>query len=378
MTEEKPTALFIFGTRPEAIKLAPVIHAFRHCVELDTRVCVTGQHRQMLDQVLDFFGIKSDFDLKLMTHNQSLPGLAAKAIAGCSEIFEQLKPGMVFVQGDTTTAFAAAFAAFLHKIPVAHVEAGLRSFQKYSPFPEEANRIMISHLGDLHFAPTQGAADNLKREGVERGVFVVGNTVVDALLLGLELLRTRGEEACREALAGVDFSKALVLITVHRRESFGEPLADIFGAIRELALARPDAELVYPVHLNPNVREQAFRILQGVGNIHLLEPLPYAPFIWAMSKAALIITDSGGVQEEAPSLGVEVLVVRNVTERGEGVEAGCAKIVGSDRKRIVSEALRALDQAADRKRVTTNPYGDGKAAGRILERTLELLRKDQK
>lgn len=373
MSPVKPTALFIFGTRPEAIKLAPVIHAFQKCGELQTQLCVTGQHREMLDQVLGFFGLQADIDLKLMTPNQTLPALAAKAIAGCSEAFEQAKPAIVFVQGDTTTAFAAAFAAFLHKIPVAHVEAGLRSFQKYSPFPEEANRVLISHLGDLHFAPTPGAADNLRREGVERGIHVVGNTVVDALLLGLELIRSRGERPFQEAFAAVNFSRKVILVTVHRRESFGQPLVEICQAIREIAQARPDAEIVYPVHLNPNVREQAFRLLKGIPNVHLLEPLAYAHFIWMMSKASLIITDSGGVQEEAPSLGVEVLVVRNVTERGEGVEAGCAKIVGSDRQRIVAEAHAALDRAAVRKTIRSNPYGDGQASGRILAKTLEFL-----
>jgi UDP-N-acetylglucosamine 2-epimerase (non-hydrolysing) len=373
MTPALKTALFIFGTRPEAIKLAPVIHAFQQSPALQTRLCVTGQHREMLDQVLGFFGLQADTDLKLMTHNQSLSALAAKAITGCAETFEQTKPAIVFVQGDTTTAFTAAFAAFLHKIPVAHIEAGLRSFQKYSPFPEEANRVLISHLAELHFAPTQGAADNLRREGVNQGISIVGNTVVDALLLGLELIRNRGERPYQEAFSTVNFGKKVILVTVHRRESFGQPLADICQAIRDIALARPDAEIVYPVHLNPNVREQAFRLLKGIPNVHLLEPLAYAHFIWLMSKSSLIITDSGGVQEEAPSLGVEVLVVRNVTERGEGVDAGCAKIVGSDRPRIVAEAHQSLDQAAQRKKTTTNPYGDGRASGRILAKTLEFL-----
>ncbi len=373
MATQSKSALFIFGTRPEAIKFAPIVQEFQKCTSLRTQICLTGQHREMLAQVLCFFGIQANFDLKLMTPNQSLATLTAKAVTGCSEIFDQCKPDIVFVQGDTTTAFAAAFAAFLHKIPVAHVEAGLRSFDKYSPFPEEANRVLISHLASLHFAPTQGAADNLKREGVEAGISVVGNTVVDALLLGLDLIRKKGEAPYFEKFAAIDFRKKIVLTTVHRRESFGEPLERIFHAIKELARLHSDAEIVYPVHLNPNVRDKAFKSLGGIKNIHLLEPLDYSNFIWMMSKASLIITDSGGVQEEAPSLGVDVLVVRNVTERAEGVSAGCAKIVGSDSDLIVSEATKALAIAEQRKKVTHNPYGDGCASARILKQTLQYI-----
>ena len=322
--KRKKCVLFIFGTRPEAIKLAPVIRTFQPCEAFRTVVCVTGQHRAMLDQVLGFFEIKPDFDLNLMTHNQSLPGLAAKAITGSANILAEVKPDLVFVQGDTTTAFAAGFAAFLEKIPVAHVEAGLRSYRKFSPFPEEINRVLLSHLTTLHFAPTAGAGQNLGREGITENVFVVGNTVVDALLQGLEIIRNRGETSYFKTFQKLDFSKRIILVTVHRRESFGPPLRRICEAIKAIADAGADREIVYPVHPNPNVRETVFAMLGKTKNIHLLEPLEYAEFIWMMSKSALIITDSGGVQEEAPSLGVSVLVVREVTERAEGVAAGAA------------------------------------------------------
>jgi UDP-N-acetylglucosamine 2-epimerase (non-hydrolysing) len=369
----KKSVLFIFGTRPEAIKLAPVIRTFQSCAEFRTVVCVTGQHRAMLDQVMGLFEIKPDFDLNLMTHNQSLPSLASKAIMGSAEILTQVKPDILFVQGDTTTAFAAGFAAFLEKIPIAHVEAGLRSYRKFSPFPEEMNRVLLSHLTTLHFAPTEGAGQNLAREGITENVFVVGNTVVDALLQGLKIIRNRGEENYYNTFKGLDFSKRIILVTVHRRESFGPPLRRICEAIKTVADAGEDREIVYPVHLNPNVRETVFEMLGKTKNIHLLEPLEYAQFIWMMSKSSLIITDSGGVQEEAPSLGVSVLVVREVTERGEGVAAGAATMVGAQTERIIAEAEKKLRSRGDEPKDCRNPYGDGQSSSRILEITRRHL-----
>ena len=352
--------------------MAPVIRAFQADARYQTRVCVTGQHRTMLDQVLEFFTIQPDEDLDLMTPNQSLAALAAKALTGCRDLCERLTPDVVFVQGDTTTAFAAAFAAFLQKIPVAHIEAGLRSHQKLSPFPEEINRVLISDVADLHFAPLEGARENLRREGITENVFVVGNTVVDALLLGLQIIRERGEEDCAAHFPALDFSRPLVLVTVHRRESFGTPLEQICRALLRLARAHPDTQLVYPMHLNPNVRETVCRLLGDAKNIHLIEPLAYSDFIWMMSKAALIITDSGGVQEEAPSLNVPVLIVREVTERNEGVAAGCAQIVGTDEERIFDAATVLLKKPAGREAMV-NPYGDGQSSQRILEETSRFL-----
>jgi UDP-N-acetylglucosamine 2-epimerase (non-hydrolysing) len=369
----KKSVLFIFGTRPEAIKLAPVIRTFKPCEDLRTVVCVTGQHRAMLDQVTGLFQIEPDFDLNLMTHNQALPALAGKAVTGTAEILATVKPDIVFVQGDTTTAFAAGFAAFLEKIPVAHVEAGLRSHRRYSPFPEEINRVLLSHLTTLHFAPTEGARRNLEREGLTEQVFVVGNTVVDALLQGLEIIRERGEQEYYQRFKELDFSRRIILVTVHRRESFGPPLRRICEAIRTVAEAGPDREIVYPVHPNPNVRGTVFEMLGRTKNIHLLEPLEYAQFIWMMSKSCLIITDSGGVQEEAPSLGVPVLVVREVTERAEGVAAGAATMVGAHPERIAAEAEKRLQPCNRQNGQWTNPYGDGKSSSRILEITRQFL-----
>jgi UDP-N-acetylglucosamine 2-epimerase (non-hydrolysing) len=365
------TALFVFGTRPEAIKMAPVVRAFRATKDYRTVVCVTGQHRTMLDQVLEFFDLKADHDLNLMQPNQSLAALAGRAIQGVAKVIEDERPEVVFVQGDTTTAFAGAFAGFQARVPVAHIEAGLRSHQKLSPFPEEMNRVLIGQLADLHFPPLEAARQNLAAEKITGQVHVVGNTVVDALLQGLELIHSRGEEQIAADFPQVRFDVPLVLVTIHRRESFGAPIIEIFEALREIA-ADPGVEVVYPVHLNPNVHAVAHRLLGGLPNVHLIEPLDYSHFIWMMSKATLILTDSGGVQEEAPSLGVPVLVAREVTERAEGVAAGCAKLVGSNRALIVSEA-RAAIAAAKQARETFNPYGDGKASERILQATSEFL-----
>jgi UDP-N-acetylglucosamine 2-epimerase (non-hydrolysing) len=364
----------VFGTRPEAIKLAPLVNAFRHEPTLECKVCVTGQHRQMLQQVLDVFGIVPDTDLELMRPNQTLGGLTAHAMQRLDQYYEREKPDLVLVQGDTTTAFCAALAAFYHRIPVGHVEAGLRTGDLYSPWPEEANRVLTSRLAAFHFAPTKWSRDNLLREGVPAAqVFVTGNTVIDALLLARAKIRANpppipglpGEMLARSAAA------PLVLITGHRRENFGPGFESICQAIAELARRFPEADFVYPVHLNPNVQGPVRRLLGGTqsGNIYLIEPLAYLPFVALMDRATLILTDSGGVQEEAPSLGKPVLVLRDTTERPEAVEAGTVKLVGTDFHTIVQEAERLLTDSAALQAMTRahNPYGDGHAAERITE-----------
>jgi UDP-N-acetylglucosamine 2-epimerase (non-hydrolysing) len=360
--------LFIFGTRPEAIKLAPLIKEFQKSGEFNTRICVTAQHREMLDQVLSFFNIKPDYDLNIMKPNQSLFDITANILKLLEPILKKEKPDMIFVQGDTTTAFAGALAGFYQKIKVAHIEAGLRSHNKYSPFPEEINRVLAGHIADYHFAPTEKAKKNLYNEGIKENVWVVGNTVIDALFLGLDIIKKEGEEKYYKHFSFIDFSKKIILLTGHRRESFGEPFENICYALREIANKYKDVEIVYPVHLNPNVREPVNRILKGIKNIHLIEPLEYPYLIWLMNKSYLILTDSGGIQEEAPSLGKPVLVMREVTERIEGVEAGTAKLVGTDKNKIIKEVQTLLedDKEYNRMAKATNPYGDGKSSERII------------
>ncbi len=365
--------LFIFGTRPEAIKLAPLILELRRFPKLfDVRVCVTAQHREMLDQVLRFFEIDPDQDMDIMKPGQTLFDITAKSLMGLKGVVQSIAPDWIIVQGDTTTVFAASLAAFYLKIRVAHVEAGLRSFRKDSPFPEEMNRVMTTHLADLHFCPTENAKANLLREGIQtENIEVVGNTVIDALLYGVNKVKGHTADSFGKAFAaidGQDFSKKIILVTGHRRENFGKPFEDICSALKELA-SRDNVVIIYPVHLNPNVRKPVFDILKGTDNVHLIEPLDYPAFIWLMEKSYLILTDSGGVQEEAPSLGKPVLVLREVTERTEGVDAGTAKLVGTDAKTIVGEASMLLDDpemyAAMARR--KNPYGDGSSARRIRE-----------
>ena len=365
--------LFIFGTRPEAIKLAPLIMECRNSpATLDVHVCVTAQHREMLDQVLRFFEITPDHDLDIMKAGQTLFEVTTESLTGLQHVIQSIAPDWVIVQGDTTTVFTAALASFYSRIKIAHVEAGLRSFNKFAPFPEEMNRVMTSHLADFHFCPTENARANLLKEGIrEEDIAVVGNTVIDALLYGVSKVKHFTADSFGNAFKGVDhqhFSKKIILVTGHRRENFGKPFEDICGALQDLA-ARDDVVIVYPVHLNPNVRKPVFDILQGIGNIHLIEPLDYPAFIWLMEKSYLILTDSGGVQEEAPSLGKPVLVMREVTERMEGVEAGTAKLVGTDRERIVREAGMLLDDPARYSAMAgrKNPYGDGKSSQRIRE-----------
>jgi UDP-N-acetylglucosamine 2-epimerase (non-hydrolysing) len=361
--------LTVFGTRPEAIKMAPVVKALEASAVLDARVCVTSQHRQMLDQVLELFAIRPDYDLNIMKGAQSLGDITAGVLSGMAGVLEDWRPDRILVHGDTTTTFAASLAAYYHKIPVGHVEAGLRTGNRYSPWPEEMNRRLTGALADLHFAPTTRARDNLLREGTAPDrIYVTGNTVIDALhmtrdrlLADVDAIRAYDR---RFAFLG---SRRLVLVTGHRRESFGEGLRDMCGALADLA-ARGDVTVLYPVHLNPNVKGPVHDILGGVADIHLTGPEDYLPFVYLMNRAALIITDSGGIQEEAPSLGKPVLVTRDTTERPEAVEAGTVIMTGTDRARIVAEAGRLLDDPVhyDRMSHAHNPYGDGRAAGRII------------
>lgn len=370
----------VFGTRPEAIKLAPVVRAFRKHPGLECNVCVTAQHRQMLDQVLEAFDIVPDADFNLMRPNQTLASLTASALESLDQHFAAVRPHMVLVQGDTTTVLAATLAAFYRHIPVGHVEAGLRTGNLQAPWPEEANRVLTTRLATLHFAPTDTARTNLLAEGVRPDrVYVTGNTVVDALLLAKQRIRQAPPEIAELPTAlqpkvGTTEPR-VVLITGHRRESFGEGFENICRAISRLASAFPDVHFVYPVHLNPNVREPVQRILAGGtsescrANIHLLEPLPYLPFVALMERSYLVLTDSGGIQEEAPSLGKPVLVMRATTERPEAVQAGTSRLVGTNQDAImegVSELLQNRD-AYERMAGAANPYGDGIASERIVQ-----------
>ncbi len=360
---------FIFGTRPEAIKLAPLIKEFQKHPDLfKVRICVTAQHREMLDQVLAFFKIKPDFDLSLMKKNQTLAKLTVDIISDLTPILEKEKPDIVFVQGDTTTVFAGALAAFYQKIKIAHVEAGLRSGEKYSPFPEEINRTLTGHMADWHFAPTKKAVANLNSENIIKNIYNVGNTVIDALSLGLKIIEENGEQEYVKYFNSIDFSKKIILVTSHRRESFGKPFENICYALKEISEYMEDVEIVFPVHLNPNIRKVVNKILSGIKNIHLLEPLGYPYLLWLMNKSYLVLTDSGGIQEEAPALGKPVLVMRDVTERTEGIDAGTAKLVGTNRDLIVREVVNLLgDRNAYKKMANAiNPYGDGTTSIRIV------------
>ncbi len=380
MLTSGPKMLAVLGTRPEAIKLAPLITAAKADRTLDIQVCITGQHRSMLDQVLDVFGITPDYDLNLMKPAQSLAEVTSRIVTEVSSVIRDAQPQCVVVQGDTTTAFAASLAAFYERVPIAHVEAGLRTSDKYSPFPEEANRRFISSIADLHFAPTPWARANLLREGhPESAVFVTGNSVIDALIWVMNVLKSdaRLRRQVEDRFAFLDPERRLVLITGHRRESFGGPIRRMCEALVDLVERVPDAEILYPVHLNPNVQEPVNAVLGSAHpklreRIHLIAPVDYVSFVYLMARAHLIITDSGGVQEEAPSFGVPVLVTRDRTERPEGVEAGVAKLIGTDRKRIVEEAIRSLNVSRSPSiTIQTSPYGDGLASSRMLENLRE-------
>jgi len=356
--------LFVFGTRPEAIKMAPVIKAFLSSGMMDPVVCVTGQHREMLHQVLEFFKIVPDYDLDLMTENQSLCQLTARAVMNIEEVILEVNPVLVLVQGDTTSAFVGAYAGFLNGVSVGHIEAGLRTGNKKEPFPEEVNRRLIGQLADFHFCPTTVAESNLRAEGTSSGVVMLGNTVIDALLDGVAILGDSWSPQ-PEALSVMEGAPSSVLITLHRRETFGSELSGLLRSLRRLAEDFPETEFIFPVHPNPNIRKPVFKELSGFSNLQLVEPLDYPNFIWAMSRASLILTDSGGVQEEAPSLGIPVLVARKVTERREGVDAGVAKLVGTDEEAVYSATSEILKSPYQHK--IMNPYGDGEAAKRIVK-----------
>ncbi|ELY5816622.1 UDP-N-acetylglucosamine 2-epimerase (non-hydrolyzing) [Cronobacter turicensis] len=363
--------LTVFGTRPEAIKMAPLVHALAQDPAFDTRVCVTAQHREMLDQVLHLFSIVPDYDLNIMKPGQGLTEITCRILEGLKPILTEFRPDVVLVHGDTTTTIATSLAAFYQRIPVGHVEAGLRTGDLYSPWPEEANRTLTGHLAMYHFAPTELSRQNLLRENIpEARIFVTGNTVIDALIAVRD--RVMADEPLRLRLETqypfLDGDKKMILVTGHRRESFGEGFEQICRALADIAAQNRDVQIVYPVHLNPNVTEPVNRILGHVENVVLIEPQEYLPFVWLMNHAWLILTDSGGIQEEAPSLGKPVLVMRETTERPEAVEAGTVRLVGTDTQRIVAEVTRLLHDEAAYQAMSHahNPYGDGQACERIL------------
>lgn len=362
--------LSVFGTRPEAIKMAPVLSALTAC-GIESRVCVTAQHRDMLDQPLSLFEIVPDVDLNLMKPNQTLHGLTSDVLMGVTDAIASEKPDIVLVHGDTTTSFAAGLAAFYQRIPVGHVEAGLRTGDIYAPFPEEMNRRLTDRITSIHFAPTASARDHLLAENTSsETIFVTGNTVVDALFMIRDRLASDQvfRDEARANMPDLDPGRKMILVTGHRRENFGSGFENICHALRDLA-ARDDVEIVYPVHLNPNVQTPVLALLDGLPNVHLLPPVEYPSFVDLMSRSYLVITDSGGIQEEAPSLGKPVLVMRDVTERPEAVDAGTVMLVGTDRGRIVQEASALLEdeQAYNRMSQAHNPYGDGQAGMRIAK-----------
>ncbi len=371
MADRRLKVLSIFGTRPEAVKMAPVVNLLSVTAGVESTVCVTAQHRQMLDQVLDLFTITPEFDLDLMRPDQSLPDLTATVIQGLDTIVRDTQPDWVLVQGDTTTVMAAGLLAFYHHVRVGHIEAGLRTGDKWQPFPEEINRKITGVVADLHFAPTEQARDNLLHEGVNaESIVITGNPVIDALYEIVE----RPYDFNHPVFQAIPEGRRLILVTAHRRENFGEPMERIFEALREIAESyREDVHLVYPVHPNPNVHEPAHKALSGIPNLTLTEPLDYLPMVHLMKKAYLVLTDSGGLQEEAPALGTPVLVLRRVTERPEAVQAGTARLVGSETGKIVSETRKLLDDPEAHRAMAqaVNPFGDGHAAERIVQALLD-------
>lgn len=355
----KPLVMTVFGTRPEAVKMAPLVLALKACPEFDTALTVTAQHREMLDQVLDLFGLVPDHDLDLMKAGQTLTDITGRVLTNLAPVLAERRPSLVLVHGDTTTTFAASLASFYEKIPVGHVEAGLRTPDRYNPFPEEMNRRLTTQLSSLHFAPTETSVENLLRDGVDpEGIYKTGNTVIDALLM-----------TAKKQPSGETGGKRQILVTAHRRENWGEPMGNICRAVRRLVETHEDVTVLFPIHRNPVVRETANAILGGHPRISMIEPLEYAPFVAAMRDSYLILTDSGGVQEEAPSLGKPVLVMRTTTERPEAIDAGTVKLVGVDEETIFQTANTLLnDQAAyDAMARSVNPYGDGHACERIVQ-----------
>lgn len=358
--------LFVFGTRPEGIKMAPIIKEIQKRKNLECYTCVTGQHREMLDQVLEIFDIKPDYDLNIFKKGQSLTDVTTKTLLGLEGILDELKPDILLVQGDTTTVFAAALAAFYKKIKIGHVEAGLRSGNLYSPYPEEANRKLTGVISNYHFAPTESNRQNLIREGYdEKNIFITGNTVIDALKYSVREDFVFDDEILND----IDYNRDVVLLTAHRRENWGKPMEDIFKAIRRVVLEKENLEIVFPRHLNPIVREAAEKYFADLDRVHLIEPLSYLPFSNLMARVKFVVTDSGGVQEEAPALGKPVLVLRNETERMEGVEAKTAKLVGTKEQDVYESIIALLEDKDlyDEMARAVNPYGDGHAAEKIVD-----------
>lgn len=372
--EMKKKILTVFGTRPEAIKMAILVKSLNAEKDFEHRLCVTGQHRGMLDQVLDFFEIKPDYDLDLMKPGQDLSDLTSNIIIQIKPVLKNFRPDLVLVHGDTTTSFASALAAFYHEIPVGHVEAGLRTGNMQSPFPEEANRVLTGRIAKWHFAPTQINVDNLLNERIDKErIIKTGNTVIDSLLYASKKISGFSGLITNDNLKEIFSSgKKILLVTGHRRENFGTGFINICEALHKIALTYPDLQLVYPVHLNPNVQDPVFKILGGSPNIHLTDPLNYPDFVYAMKQSWVILTDSGGVQEEAPSLGKPVLVMRDETERPEAVKAGTVKLVGTDKEKIIKNVSALLNDKNLYEKMSKahNPYGDGKAVGRIIKALL--------
>ena len=367
--------LIVFGTRPEAIKMSPLVHALAGDKRFDSKLCVTAQHREMLDQVLDMFEIKPDFDLDIMSPGQTLSDVTSRILNGMEDVLENFKPDVLLVHGDTATTFAAALAAYYQQIPVGHVEAGLRTGNLYSPWPEEANRKLTGAITRYHFAPTETARINLRAESVpDEHITVTGNTVIDALFWVLDKIDQDSRIASQLAslYPFLDQDRKLILVTGHRRESFGGGFERICEALRSIAIEYPNCQVLYPVHLNPNVQQPVKRLLQDIDNIYLIEPQDYLPFVYLMTRAHIILTDSGGIQEEAPSLGKPVLVMRDTTERPEAVDAGTVKLVGTDVDKITSEVKQLMDNEECYRRMSEahNPYGDGNACQRILSALL--------
>jgi len=367
---KKIKVMTIFGTRPEAIKMAPLVKEFEKREEFESIVCVTAQHREMLDQVLDLFKINPDYDLNIMKERQSLTGITTRVLEGLENIFKKAQPDIVLVHGDTTTTFAGSLAAFYNQIKIGHVEAGLRSFNKYFPFPEEMNRKLTGALADLHFAPTKTAKENLLREGIrEEDIFITGNTVIDAMKTTID----KNYNFYTEELNFIDFkNKKVIMVTAHRRENWGQPLENICQALKRIALDFEDVEIVYLVHLNPAVREVAYRVLSDVERVHLLPPLDTKETHNLMDRCYMVVTDSGGLQEEAPHLGKPVLVLRDVTERPEAVKAGTSKIIGTETENVYQNIKILLTDKDEYKKMSNavNPYGDGNASERIANSIL--------
>jgi len=374
----KLKVITIFGTRPEAIKMAPLVKELEKREEIDAKVCVTAQHREMLDQVLELFHIKPDFDLNIMKSKQSLTGITTRVLQGLEEIFEAEKPNLILVHGDTTTTFAGSLAAFYKQIKVGHVEAGLRTFDKYFPFPEEMNRKLTGAIADMHFAPTKGSKNNLLREGISsEDIFVTGNTVIDAMEFTVE----KDYIFATEELNHIDYNKKVIMVTAHRRENWGEGIENICEALKEIVEHNKDVELVYLVHLNPVVKDVVYKHLSGLDRVHLLPPLEAKETHNLMNKCYMIMTDSGGLQEEAPHLGKPVLVLRDVTERPEAVAAGTVELVGTNKNTIIDTANNLIRESEAYNKMTKaiNPYGDGKASERIVDTILyKFGYKDQK